>query len=105
MRKQRTPKATDTFLQRICIALGECPSMVAYNAGIPWGDFRVYLSHKYLLADIENDDEVWWKVSEYVSYKLGILMAARAELNKELQKTRARRAARINRFRRYHSDK
>jgi hypothetical protein len=102
MRKQKTPKADDTFLQRICLALGECPSVVAHNIEVPWQDFKVYLDPHYQLADIERDDEVWWKVSEYVSYKLGLLLAARKELDKEMQKVRARRAVRLNRFRGFH---
>lgn len=75
--------------------------MLAHSIGVPLKELLPLLDRKDKVADIEDDD-VWWLISEYVSKRLGALMAIRSEMNKQLQKERQTRALRLNRFARVH---
>lgn len=86
--------SSDTFLWRICKALDEPPRMLAANIGVDYADLEPLLDPRHMLAEIDRD-EVWWKLSEYVDRRLGLILAVRTELTKALHKDRAKRAARI----------
>ena len=88
------PKAGDTFLWRICKALDEPPRMLAANLGVPYSELAPLLDERHLLAEIDRD-ETWWILSEYVSKRLGLMLAIRSELDKALQQDRSKRAVRI----------
>lgn len=101
--KGRPPRASDTFLQRICYALDKSPKALARAIGV---DYKTELApllqgNRSLLAEIDRD-EVWWKISEYVSKQIGSLMAIKGELNRALQNDRAKRVLRHKRFKKYH---
>lgn len=104
VRTGKEPKVTDSFLWRICHALDEPPRMLAKNAGVDYKELLPLLDgQRSMLVDIDRD-EVWWRISEYVSRKMGSLMAIREELNRALQADRVKRVTRIERFRAYHEE-
>lgn len=86
--------ANDTFLWRICKALGEEPEELARRLGVPFAEVKPLLDPLHRLAELDRD-EVWWKLFEYVDKRLGLILAVRTELNKALQKDRTKRAVRI----------
>ncbi len=92
----RQPTTNDTFLVRICHALQETPRQLAINLGVEYAELEPLLDERHLLVELDRD-EVWWKLSEYVDKRLGSVMAVRSELQRYLQKDRARRAVRIER--------
>lgn len=93
-RTGKNPTAEDTFLWRICHALDVPPRMLAARLGVDYAELEPLLDHRHKLVEIDRD-EVWWKLAEYVSVRLGEIMAIRHELDKSLQKDRASRAVRI----------
>lgn len=93
-RRLPVPNADDTFLWRICKALDEPPRVLAANIGVPYSELKPLLAPRHELAEMDRD-EVWWRLSEYVNQRLGLMMAIRSELNKALQRDRANRAVRI----------
>lgn len=102
LRTGRGPKVSDSFLWRICHALDEPPRMLAKNIGVDYKDLHPLLEgQRGELAELDRD-EVWWKISEYVSQKTGLLLAVREELNRKLQADRVKRVSRIERFKSYH---
>lgn len=72
--------------------------MLAARIGVPYDELEPLLDERHKLVEIDRDD-VWWKISEYVSVRLGEFMAIRHELDKALQRDRASRAVRIARQR------
>ena len=102
LRTKKEPDVNDTFLWRICHALDEPPRMLAHNIGVPYSDIEPLLDERHKLVEIDRD-EVWWLIEEYVSKKLGYLMAIRGELNKALQRDRTKRVMRHERFRKKNS--
>ena len=92
----RQPTPNDTFLVRICYALQESPRQLAISIGVEYAELEPLLDERYMLVELDRD-EVWWKLSEYVDKRLGTVMAVRSELQRYLQKDRARRAVRIER--------
>jgi hypothetical protein len=97
-RTNKQPTSEDTFLWRICHALDEPPRMLAANLGIDYREVEPLLDDKYLLVELDRD-EVWWAISEYVSKRLGMIMAIQLELQTQLQKERTKRVMRVERFR------
>lgn len=93
-RTGKNPTVEDTFLVRICHALDMPPRMLAAQIGVPYDELEPLLGERHLLVEIDRD-EVWWKIAEHVSVRIGELMAVRHELDKALQKDRASRAVRI----------
>lgn len=70
------------------------PRMLADAIDVPYAELEPLLGERYLLAEIDRD-EVWWKIAEYTSVRIGQLMAIRHELDQSLQQDRAKRAVRI----------
>lgn len=102
LRTGKGPTVSDSFLWRICHALDEPPRMLAKNAGVEYKDLLPLLDgQRGMLVELDRD-EVWWKISEYVSRKTGMLLAIREELNRKLQADRTKRVTRLKRFRDYH---
>lgn len=87
------PQVADTFLWRVCKALDEPPRMLAANLGVPYAEVAPLLLPRPGLVETYND-EVWWKLSEYVDRRLGEIMAARNELQKAVEKDRQARVVR-----------
>ncbi len=87
------PNASDPFLLRVCKALDLSPRQLAAAIDLPYKDVAPLLELNYKLADIDRD-EVWWKVLEMIDLRMGLLMAARHELNKRLEGDRSKRAVR-----------
>jgi hypothetical protein len=72
--------------------------MLAKNIGVEYKDLLPLLDgQRSMLAEIDRD-EVWFKISEYVAMKMGMLMAIRTELDRALQRDRSKRATRLERF-------
>lgn len=101
-RTGKDPTASDTFLWRICHALDEPPRMLAQNLGIPYAEVEPLLDERHHLVEIDRD-EVWWKILEYTSKRLGHLIAIRTELNRALQRDRKKRLLRADRFEKLHN--
>ena len=98
LRTNKDPDVNDSFLWRICHALDEPPRMLAKNIGVEYKDLLPLLDgQRSMLAEIDRD-EVWFKISEYVAMKMGMLMAIRTELDRALQRDRSKRATRLERF-------
>lgn len=98
-RTGKEPEATSTFLWRICHALDEPPRMLAKNIGLPYEEIAPLLRSRHTVAEIDKDD-TWWAINSYVDRKLGLLLAIKADLNRALQKDRAKRLMRIKDFER-----
>lgn len=88
------PTSSDSFLWRVCKALDEPPRMLAANIGVPYEELEPLLYDRHKLAELDRD-EVWWKIAEYADKRMGLIMAIRVELNKALQRDRAKRAVRV----------
>lgn len=88
------PKASDTFLWRICKALDEPPRMLAHNIGVDFSELRPLLDERWRVAEIDRD-EVWWKIAEYTDRRIGEMLAIRVEVQRALQRDRSARAKRI----------
>lgn len=98
----RKPDATDGFMGRICVALDKTPREVAKAIGVSYSEVKPFIRlHAHEVGDLDRD-EVWWKISAYVSLHTGMLLAVKQELNKGLQKQRVQRVKRMARFQRYH---
>lgn len=89
------PTSEDTLLERVCKALDETPFMVATKAGLSFKDDVEPLLGAYKDLAQFDEDPVWDVLYSYVGERLGLLMAARAELEKARNKTRHVRAARV----------
>lgn len=102
IRTGKEPSVNDSFLWRICHALDETPRMLAKNVGVEYEDIHPLLEGASAsLIEIDRSD-TWFKISEYVARKTGLLMAVRSELDRKLQSDRAKRASRLERFKGYH---
>lgn len=105
LRTRKDPDVNDSFLWRICHALDEPPRMLAKNIGVEYKELLPLLQgQRGALAEVDRD-EVWWKISEYVSRKTGMLLAIREELNRALQADRVKRVSRIQRFKKLHEER
>lgn len=94
------PKATDSFLKRICHALDEPPRMLAANLDVAFSELRPLLKgHPGSLVEMDRD-EVWFSISAYINVKIGTLTAIKYELDKALQSQRRLRVSRVERFKR-----
>lgn len=60
---------------------------------MPYEELRPLLDHRWRVAEMDVDP-VWWELSKLIDERLGLLMAARAEMQKALQKDKTRRAVR-----------
>jgi hypothetical protein len=89
-------------MMRVCIALDFTPKQLARNAGVPFKELKPLLNLPANTMPDPQYDEVWWAVSEYVAKHIGLLMAVRAEMNKLMQKSRAKKIARAEQFRSTH---
>ncbi len=103
-RTGKKPEVSDSFLMRICHAIDETPRELAKSLGVEYSELKPLLTGG-LCDNVEMDrDEVWWKLAEYISRRIGSFLAVKGELNKALQKDRAKRIVQQKRFKRYHDD-
>lgn len=77
--------------------------MLARNIGVKYKELEPLLMPHNLIEDIDRD-EVWWKIKEYVSHRLAMLLTVNSELNKQLQKQRVKRVQRLERFKKVYDD-
>lgn len=82
------------FLRNVLLALNETPKQLADSLGVKYHELEPLLDVHSPLADMDYG-WLWWKIYEHVNTRLGLILAARHEINKGLQKDRARRVARI----------
>lgn len=92
----------DSFLWRLCHALDQHPTDVAANAGIPYKEFKALLKLDAAQMPEPEYDEVWEKLSAYLSKHIGLMMASKYEINRMLQRSRTRKALRQERFNKFH---
>lgn len=102
LRTGKQPEVGDSFLWRICHAIDEPPRLLARNIGVPFKELEPLLHHMAGMLVEMDRDEVWWKIDEYVSRKLGMILAIKYEMNKALQRDRKKRVQRQERFRKFH---
>ena len=100
----RQPTVDDTFLVRICYAIGESPRTLARSIGVPYSALEPLLSPRYTVAELDMD-EVWLLVEGYVSKRIGLLLAIKYEMNKALQEDRKKRVLKRERFKAYHDNR
>jgi hypothetical protein len=86
-----------TFLGQICEALDQSPQELAENMGIARSELEAFMVSRNLLPDMDRH-EIWWALNEYVNQRLALILAARAQLNRALQRDRKKRAARVAAF-------
>lgn len=99
-----TMEKTPTFLQRIIDALELTPHKLAKAIGVPRKEIEAMLAPRHALAEIDRD-ATWWLIAEYVDKRLAMTMAVKADLNAALQRDRAQRAARLDRWRTLHAQR
>lgn len=98
-------KANQSFLVRVCNALDEPPRMLAKNIGVEYDELKPLLTgSRGQLVDFDKTD-VLWKVYDYVSMRMGMMLAIREELDRKLQADRSNMAARMERFKKHHDIK
>jgi hypothetical protein len=93
-RMNRPPEPEDTFLMRVCYALDVSPRMLAKGAGVSYSDQIVPLMRPYYEIAGTPAEDTWWAISQYVNQRLGEMLAAQQELQRHMQSSRAKRAAR-----------
>lgn len=105
IRTGKEPSAEDSFLWRICHALDLTPKELAKSIGVAYKEVEPLLvGQQQMLAEIDRD-EVWWLIYEFIGKRMGYMMAVRHELDKALQKDRAKRLNRHKRFKDYGTEK
>lgn len=89
------PKVEQTFLARICTALGTSPRDLAKTLGVSYkNDIAPLLHPRHLVAEIDRD-EVWMLLARHVDERTAMLLAIRFEMTKALATDRNKRAVRI----------
>lgn len=86
------PKSGDSLLGRVCKALDLSPRQLAAAIDVPYSEIAPLLSPYVALSDLDRTP-MWWVIFGLINDKTALLLAARAELDKRLQKDRAKRAA------------
>jgi hypothetical protein len=84
------PSAVDPFLEQLCKALGTDYHRLGTALGVPSWEIWRRIQNRNKSDDPLNDD-VLWKVSELIDERLSLLMAARLEMNRLLDKSRAQK--------------
>lgn len=98
------PTVNDSFFVRICNALGVPPRVLAKDIGVKYAEIKPLLTGSAgELVDVDRD-EVWLRLYEHVSAKMGMLIAIRHELDKKLQTDRKKRLLRTERFKEFYSN-
>ena len=85
------------MLVRCCKALDLSPRQLAAALGHPYSDVEPLLSPHAALADVDRSP-VLWAVLELIDRRTALLLAARQELNVNLDRDRARRAVRVSEY-------
>lgn len=97
------PNVEQCFLERICHALDLTPWELAKSIGVSYTeDIKPLLA---LRCTVEStlEGETWWKISAFISKRVGQLLAAKAEMNRAVQKDRRKVIARRERQKAYHA--
>lgn len=94
-RTGKEPSKSDSFLLRICHALDLTPVQLANAIEVNYLEELAPLLKKRNHVD---RDDVWWKINDYVSLRLGYMMSIKEELNRAMHRDRARRIVRIKRM-------
>jgi hypothetical protein len=98
--KLKKPEASDPFIWRVCYALELHPTELAERLGVNYKkEIKPLLNATGGQIGFEYDD-LWIKIQELVSEKMGYCMAVRGEIDKALQKERAKRIQRYEQFKR-----
>lgn len=85
------PQIDHNVAERLLHALDMYPEDLAKACNVKPKDIRT-------LLDNPNNTEVtdlWWTISDYLTEQIGLLLAAKRELDTHLQRQRASRATRI----------
>ena len=96
--RAKTTGSCDGFVNQICDALDIPPRVLANKLGVEYAELKLLMDAKAaMLAEVDMN-ETLWRLSEFVAEKLGVFMAAKAELDRKLQVDRANRILRIKRM-------
>lgn len=87
------PDGTQTLLVRLCHALDVTPRELASSIGLRYAELQPLLKTQIGQLDLVGDD-TWWMISDHISRQVGLLLAAKQDLDAALEKDRARRALR-----------
>lgn len=87
------PDGTQTLVVRICHALDLTPRELAKSVGISYAELKPLLGLRQQELDMLGGD-TWWLISEFIDKQLAMLMAARLDLSRALQKDRTQRVLR-----------
>lgn len=72
------------LFKRICLALDIAPHRFSQEIGVPWKEIKPLL-HKTTAADVSDD--IWQKIMEYMDRRIAILLAAKMDCARELDKS------------------
>lgn len=81
-------------IDRICRGLGVTPKGLAKLLKLPYKEVEPLLGASYGQQIDAMYDEVWRGIAALVDERLGLLMAARTDLQAKVQRDRKRRIAR-----------
>lgn len=96
--KLKKPEANDPFIWRICYALELHPTELAERLGVNYAkEIKPLLRNTSGQIGFEYD-ELWLKIQDLVSEKIGYCMAVRSEIDRAVQKERAKRIQRYEQF-------
>lgn len=93
---KNVPTADDTFIVRILKTMNIEATELAELLQVPYADIEAMMLPRHQLVEIDRS-EIWWRIGEMLDVRIGLLMAARHELQKALQQDRAQRALRTER--------
>lgn len=101
-RTHKKPSSDDSFLWRICHAIDLHPSELAAELNVPYKEIKLLLKTPVSKIADPDYEETWWLIGEYVSKRIGTLMAIKYELNKMLQSARTDKVTRTERMKKHY---
>lgn len=93
-RTGQEPGAEHTMVERLCHATDLSLRELAKSSGISLKDLETLNDPRMYMLEWQKDD-TWWLFKDYIDKQLGMLMALNTDLNRHLQRDRARQATRI----------
>jgi hypothetical protein len=81
-------------IDRLCRGLGVTPKKLASLIGVPYKEVEPLLGLTYGQQSDAEYDEVWRGIARLVDERLGLLLAAREDLQAKIQRDRMKRLAR-----------
>jgi hypothetical protein len=101
MKRYKSPVCNDDpLLIRICKVLDEPPRILAQNIGIPYLELEPLETNVHRLTEMEYDT-TWSLIENYLSSRIGDMIAAKTDLNKHMQRQKKKKLINLARQRDY----